>query len=748
MRRLIPWRRVRIAVWFALAGLLLAHPVARAASDVFSNVGPGSSTTGLADRFPLGNYALDHHFDAVNASLTGGIDVSGVPPLIAYFLADVIWQLTAFISNTVITLFAFAFSLDLVNGSQATGGPGALAPVSNAVRSIYSSVFGAPWMVLAVTAAGLWAMWKALVQRRYAETAGALALSLLFTVIALAFVTQPERTIGQASRWTNQLSAAFLSLSNSGTISDESQARQQASDQLYTLLVYQPWAVLNFGGLEHCVRTPVKDPPESVAVRPLSTSPGRDAQLSGQLSDGTQVQADGKACVNDANKYASHFLGYPPESDDRNAEYDALHDGDTGKLPDSDPAKKAGGNYSLSGVDKPAADAMGKGGQYQRLLLSIVVLVGELGAWLLLGGLSIGVILAQVLVLLLLAFAPVALVAGIYPGRGHDLFRGWLARLATFLVRKAIYSLILAVLLAVVAALQDATSNLGWLLSFGLQALFLWAVFLYRHQLTQVATSATTGHAGSRTQGVSLPSLYWASRLSRALPGGSSRPRSGQPTPPPPAPAPASTGAQPASTAAPDEAPAAVAPADQPPPDQPPDHAQIATSGESAADGAPSAGPAAHLQPLGERPSDGGPTATARAAAQRPSSASPGAADTRPPTGPIPPSDRARPGASASPPTDLPALPAPTATPHAPHGQSAAAGTEAPNRMAPTGPPADARTPASGSLLEQLLADRERLSAGADPAGEKPERPAEPATEPIRPPQRPSPSRRPTRGSE
>lgn len=737
MSRLIPWRRVRIAVWVALAGLLLAHPVARAASDVFSNVGPGSSTTGLADRYPLGNYALDHHFDAVNASLTGGIDVSGVPPLIAYFLADVIWQLTAFIANAVITLFTFAFSLDLVNGSQATGGAGALAPVSNAVRSIYSSVFGGPWMVLAVTAAGLWAMWKALVQRRYAETAGALGLSLLFTVIALTFVTQPEKTIGQASRWTNQLSAAFLSLSSSGTLTNENQARQQASDQLYTLLVYDPWAVLNLGGLEHCVKTPVKDPPQSVAVRPLSRTPGRDAQLSGQLRDGTQIQADGKACVNDANKYAAHFLAYPPESDDRNAEYDALHNGDSSKLPDSDPAKKGGG-YPLSGVDKPAADAMGKGGQYQRLLLAVVVLIGELGAWLLLGALSIGVILAQVLVLLLLAFAPVALVAGIYPGRGHDLFRGWLSRLATFLVRKAIYSLILAILLAVVAALQDATSNLGWLLSFGLQALFLWAVFLYRHQLTATATTATTGSESSRAQRLSLPSLYWASRLSRALPGASSRPRSGQPTPPPPAPA--SARAQPASPA-PGEDPSAAAPVEA----APPDHAQAATSGENAANDAPGATPAGHPQPLGERARDAGPAAAA-AAAQRPTSASPGTVDTRPPTGPIPSPERARPGAGASPPTDLTAPP-PAATPAAPHGQAAAAGTEAPNRTTPTGPLAHARTPASGSLLEQLRGDRERLQAGADPAGEKPERPAESA-EPIRPPQRPSPTRPQTRGSE
>src|SRR5439155_12966025 len=137
---------------------------------------------------PLGNYALDQHFKGVEASLTGGVDVSGVPPLIAYFLADVLWQLTAFLANALITLFTFAFSLDLVNGSQATGGAGALQPVSAAIRSIYQNVFGEPWLVVAICVVGMWAMWRALVQRRYAETAGALAMSLVYLVVALAFV--------------------------------------------------------------------------------------------------------------------------------------------------------------------------------------------------------------------------------------------------------------------------------------------------------------------------------------------------------------------------------------------------------------------------------------------------------------------------------------------------------------------------------------------------------------------------------
>jgi hypothetical protein len=497
--------------------VLLAQPAAPAGGDVLGNVSPPAQVPeGLAERYPLANYALDEHFDAVEASLTGGVDVSGVPPMIAHFLANAIWQLTAFLADALITLFTFAFSLDLVTGSEATGGAAALEPVGRAIRALYSDVLGEPWLAVAVVICGLWAMWRALVQRRYADTAGALGLSLLYLVLALAFVTQPERTIGEATRWTNDMSVAFLSLSRQGTLSSEEQAKRAASDQLFSLLVYDPWTVLQFGGREHCVRAGTgsdDEEPESVAVRPLSPHPERDAQLAAELERSTHVEADGKTCINNRNKYAPHFLRFAPGSEERNAEYEALNEGDTGKLPDEDRSRPSG-HYQLGVADKPATDAMEDGGQYQRLLVAIVAFIGELGAFLLLGALSIGVILAQVLLLLLLAFAPVALVLGVIPGRGHDFFRGWLVRIAGFLLRKAAYSLILAMLLAVNAALASATSNLGWLLSFGLQGLFFWAVFLYRHQLTDRLLTATAGAGASRQEGAArLASLYYGSQL-------------------------------------------------------------------------------------------------------------------------------------------------------------------------------------------------------------------------------------------
>jgi hypothetical protein len=490
--------------------VLLTSPSA-GANDVYSNIGPAPQlpTGSLAGRFPLTNYQLDQYFPAVEAGLLSGVDVSGVPAMIAFFIAQVNWLITAFLANAVILLFAFAFNLDLVSGNGHPGS-GALTPVASAIHNLYTNTFGAPWLIAAIVLAGCWAMWKALVQRRYTETAGALALSLLYCVLAIGIVTQPQRTIAPASKLSNQLSTALLSFTSQGSIDSEQQAKTAASNQLFSLLVLDPWTVLEFGGIEHCTNSSG----HSVAVRPLSTNAAQDAQLASQLEAGTEVHAQGKTCINDRNKYTSHFLAYPFQSKERNSEHEALEKGDTGKLPSSDPGK-VGGTYRLGKADVPAAEAMGKSGQYQRLLLSVVILLGEVGAFLLLGALALGVILAQLLLLLLLCFAPVALLVGIFPGRGHDFFRAWFGKLAGYLARKVIYSLILAVTLAVSQALADATSNLGWLLAFVLQATFLWMVFIQRERLTTDLLAATAGPNAARDGTNRLQALYYATRLTQ-----------------------------------------------------------------------------------------------------------------------------------------------------------------------------------------------------------------------------------------
>jgi hypothetical protein len=234
--------------------------------------------------------------------------------------------------------------------------------------------------------------------------------------------------------------------------------------------------VLEFGGLSHCVDTGRTD--DDGFPTPVSPhDPARDV-----CRDHLKTGRDGHG------GYAPRYLTQPPGSEKRKAEYDALREGEA-------PGDRQFAGYHVDKADAPAVDIQQAGGAFQRLTFSVVVFLGALGAVALLGTLSLAVILAQVVALVLLGFAPVALVIGIFPGAGHDLFRGWLAKLATAVFIKALYSLVIALVVAVSAALTAATGSLGFLFAFGLQTLFFWALFVYRKQITARLVAATTGAA-------------------------------------------------------------------------------------------------------------------------------------------------------------------------------------------------------------------------------------------------------------
>jgi hypothetical protein len=463
-------RRLALTVGAVLAWLGLAWPAAPAefrGTDLVGNIAPESQLAGgLVDRYPLSAYSLDYHVDV------GVTDPGGVPPMIAQWAAAQIWSVTSFLVKSVVDLFTWAFSLDLLGGSQ-----GVLGPIANAITSLYENVIGEAWMVAAILVAGLWGIWKALVQRRYTESAGALAVSVLFMLIALFFVYQPERTIGEASRWTNTLSLAFLSGANRGSLDDPEQAKRQVADHVFETLVYRPWVVLEFGGLRHCVDTDRLD--KDGFPRPVGPhDPSRDV-----CRDHLRADRAGHG------GYADRYLRQPAGSEERKAEYEALRKGE------APPFDRQFAGYRVDKTDSPAVDIQQAGGAYQRLTFAVIVFLGALGAIALLGYLALAVILAQVVALVLLGFAPVALVIGIFPGAGHQFFRSWLSKLATAVFIKAIYSLVIAIVVAVSAALAESTDSLGFLFAFGLQTLFFWAIFLYRKQITGRLVSATTGAA-------------------------------------------------------------------------------------------------------------------------------------------------------------------------------------------------------------------------------------------------------------
>src|SRR4051794_7922301 len=494
-------RRTAWALGLAAVLVLLAWPAAMAdyrGSDLLGNVSPQSQVAGgLMDRYPLSAYALDYH---VNVGVT---DPGGVPAMIAQWAAAQLWSLSSFLVKTVVDLFTWAFSLDLLGGAS-----GALSPIAQAITNLYDNVIGQAWMVVAILVAGIWGVWKALVQRRYTETVGGLALSVVFVVVALFFVYQPERTVGEASRWTNTLSLAFLSGANRGSVDDPGQAKRQVADQLFETLVFRPWVALEFGGLSHCVDTHRLDAdgfPHPVDPHDPTADVCRD-----------HIRRDATGF----GGYAPLYLRWPAGSPQRDQVYAGLRDGRppvTFVRPGQPAAIPPG--QKIDKADAPAVDIQQAGGAFQRLTFSLLVFVGTLGAVVLLGFLSLAVILAQVVALVLLGFAPVALVIGVFPGAGHEFFRGWLARLATAVFVKALYSLVLAIVVAVAAALAASTGTLGFLFAFGLQTLFFWAIFIYRKQLTGRLVSATGGKAQMPRTTVVQKGAHAATRPVTALVG-------------------------------------------------------------------------------------------------------------------------------------------------------------------------------------------------------------------------------------
>lgn len=315
---------------------------------------------------------------------------------IPHVLAQIVWQLAIEVLWIAVMIFNWAFEIDLVNGSG-----GALGPIGQTVDGLYGAL-GDGFLVAAVLVAGLWALFRGVTQRRYAQTIGGLGLSFLCVAGAMWAITDPEASVGQVASWSQDASAELLSLT------------QEAA--------------------------------------PAVASDGPGAPLSGSSSEGT---------------------------------------------------KKAADTLFNTGAAEPA-EAMNekelvevKSG-LRRLGLAALATIGTLGIALLVGLFSLAIVLLQAIALLIFAFAPVALIAAVVPGRGHDVFFTWARRLGGALLSKALLSLLLGVVLAVSAAVLAAgkagggaggagsaggAGDAAWFTGFFLYASFFWFVLIFYNRI-------------------------------------------------------------------------------------------------------------------------------------------------------------------------------------------------------------------------------------------------------------------------
>lgn len=415
-------------------------------TDMWSQLAPADSG-GRVSQYPLSYFTLDYHVDGPGV-LNGFGDIVG---LVGQFLAAQIFMIVTFFMRVTISAFDWAFNIDIIGGRH-----GALGAVGNSTKHLYTSTF-LPLMTTAVLIFGGWFVYKIL-GRRFGEAGVGLVRAVCLSAVALVLIFNYTGTIGRAASLSNDLAGAIASGTTGGN------GGQDVSDRLFNTFVFQPWAVLEFGGLKRCVSAQKDDDgfPKPVGVNSPDRAVCRDVMRENSGGYGG---------------YASKFLRYAPGSDERKKVFEAIKDGEA---PD-DPHIPG---WKVDKADAPAVDMMQGEGAIQRLAYVALLSLGIISAILLLGLICFGALFVQGGLLVLFAATPAMVIAGIFPGL-HGVFWMWAKWIGKLLIAKAIYALVLAAALGVSAALMAAGAVLGYLFVFAAQTALFLGLFIKRKALAE-----------------------------------------------------------------------------------------------------------------------------------------------------------------------------------------------------------------------------------------------------------------------
>lgn len=435
------------------------------ATDPFSELGGGSpscqqdvgptgrqncaATGSIAHQHPIDHYGLDTHIDV-------GITNLGDAFLAALqSIGGLLWMALIYLLKGVLLLVEWGFSIDLLGT--------AMSGVRRTLNTLHHDVIGQPWFLAAISVAGLWGIWRGLVQRQATTAITGLLATVGLMVCALVILARPNDTVGHASRLANDASLGILAAATAQPLDRPTQSLSEAAQGVFGSLVRDPWCALQFGSVTYC------------------DEPARTPDSSGTVADA--------------------WLAHEPGSKARGLLYAFLGGGEFF----SDEKTADPGRVRLQQA----------GGTFSRLAILALVAVGLLGACALLAYIGIRLLLASVLALLLLLFAPAMLLAPAFGESGRATFVAWGKRLVGALAAKLVYALFLAVVLAGAGLLRRL--DIGWFGTWLLQISFWWGVLLKRHELIGFVSIKPDG---ANQRGGMLSSVahgYYAMQVGRSV---------------------------------------------------------------------------------------------------------------------------------------------------------------------------------------------------------------------------------------
>jgi hypothetical protein len=426
----------------------------------------------IAHPYPLSSYGLDvrvgFSLTHVENNLLGALQS----------VAALVWMGLVYLLKGVLLMLEWAFSLDLIGDS--------LPGVRRALITLHERVIGEPWLLFAIAVAGLWGIWRGLVQRRTIETLGGLAVTVLLMVAALVVIADPSGTVGYASKLSNEGSLGILSATSSGRVKRPAESFSDSIRSLFDSLVLEPWCALEFGDVEWCIAHPKQQAALTNADVWLAF-PAQSGQRESlyKLTKGEPLDTGG---ILGSGISFGDLLGSARDVATGGPLGQALGISKLGKevLKGRD-AKLSARVQELVQKDPERVRIQEGGGTFPRIALLALIAVGMLGATALLAYVGVRLLLAAILSLILLLLAPAMLLAPAFGESGRATFVAWAKRLVGALAAKLVYALLLALLLIAAAAI--ASLRIGWFGTWLLEIAFWWGVLLKRKDLVGLVSA-------------------------------------------------------------------------------------------------------------------------------------------------------------------------------------------------------------------------------------------------------------------
>lgn len=391
----------------------------------------------LTHRYPIDRYGFDIHIK------TG---VSSIPGNIWYAVQSIalfVWIGLLYLVKGVLLLLEWAFSLDLVGDS--------MPQLKKALARLHNRVLGEPWFLAALSFAGLWGIYRGLVQRRTIQTLAGLAATVAMMVAMLVVISRPAETVGRVHQLSSQASLAIVSGATTGTFNRPARGFSEAMSRIFDTLVLRPWCALEFSDVEFCLANPRKVIP-------------RDA-----VPDDPKIAQAAATSRTVADMWLRFDANGDEDNDQRNQIYEQWKDRDGDRL------------QAVVRIQK-------RGPTAARLALLTLIAIGMVGAILTLGWIGLRLLGYSVMSLILTLFAPAFFLVAVLGDSGRLTVLAWAKRLLGALVAGFIYSILLAIVI-VGATMLASLDELGWVATWMLQIVFWWSLFLKRNDILAFATA-------------------------------------------------------------------------------------------------------------------------------------------------------------------------------------------------------------------------------------------------------------------